>query len=273
MKLAAAIALWLLATGSGWAAPGRIVSLNLCTDHLLFALADKPQIAALSRLARDPRLSHIAREAEGLPSTSGGAEDVLTFHPDLILAGSFGAEAAVRLVQRLGRAEVVRLPIPHSLDDIRAQVALVAGKIGQEQRGEALLANMEAKLAGLARPGPERATALIYQPNGFTAGAGTLVDDVLQAAGFRNYGAEVGLRGYGFLSLERVVSRPPDLLVLPADQAAAPSQADRLLQHPALGRTARLVKRMAGPPVSCGGPFTVDAVVQFAGWRAEAVSR
>jgi iron complex transport system substrate-binding protein len=47
--------------------PQQVASLNLCTDQLLLALADRAQIASLSRLARDPPVSFLAGQAEGLP--------------------------------------------------------------------------------------------------------------------------------------------------------------------------------------------------------------
>ncbi len=41
----------------------RIASMNVCTDQLLLALADPPQILGLSRYARDPAQSLGAAEA------------------------------------------------------------------------------------------------------------------------------------------------------------------------------------------------------------------
>ena len=52
-------------TGTAHAAPRRIVSLNVCADQYLIALADKGQIAALSSNALDPELSAAADKARG----------------------------------------------------------------------------------------------------------------------------------------------------------------------------------------------------------------
>ena len=46
-------------------APQRIVSLNLCADQYLLALADRDQIAGLTRNAIDPDMSAAAAQAKG----------------------------------------------------------------------------------------------------------------------------------------------------------------------------------------------------------------
>ena len=53
----------LLIAAPAKAAPERIVSLNLCADQMLLALADRGQIAALSHLATDPGISAAAEAA------------------------------------------------------------------------------------------------------------------------------------------------------------------------------------------------------------------
>ncbi|MFM8374534.1 MAG: ABC transporter substrate-binding protein, partial [Phenylobacterium sp.] len=63
--------------GAAPAAPRRIVSLNPCLDALLVHLADRRQIAGVSRLSRDPEASAIAGVAATLPVTGETAEEVL----------------------------------------------------------------------------------------------------------------------------------------------------------------------------------------------------
>ena len=51
--------------------PKRIVSLNLCSDQLVLALADRGQIAGLTSNVRDPDMSAAAEAARGLPMLRG----------------------------------------------------------------------------------------------------------------------------------------------------------------------------------------------------------
>ena len=67
------------------AKPQRVVSINLCADQLLVALAAPGQIAALSPLARDKRLSYVAGAARSLPVHRGTAEDIVKTQADLVL--------------------------------------------------------------------------------------------------------------------------------------------------------------------------------------------
>src|SRR5437868_842546 len=74
--------------GPALAAGGpRIVSMNVCTDQLLIALADPKQILGLSRFSRDASWS--ADGARRYPVLSGGAEDVLVLKPDIVLASLY----------------------------------------------------------------------------------------------------------------------------------------------------------------------------------------
>ena len=254
-----AVAILWIAAGPGLA-DERVVSLNLCTDQLLVQLADRAQIASLSFLAADPDLSFVAERIDGIALNHGAREEILPLEPDLVLAGAFAARPAVRLLQAQN-VPVIDLPLADDFETIADQTRLIADAVGRPERGEALLAEMAAILAD-AEAAQSNGTAVAYQANGFTAGAGTLTDAVLIAAGYRNAAAEAGLSGYGFLPLEHLVAQPPDVLIAPAGMPGRPSLAEALLVHPALAALAGRMDRLAIPSalLACGGPFTAEAV-------------
>lgn len=258
LRLGLAAALW-LATSPSLAAE-RVVSLNLCTDQLLVLLADPRQIVSVSFLAADPDLSYVADRIDGIPLNHGALEEILPLDPDLVLAGAFAARPAVRLLQSQD-IPVIDLPLANDFAAITEQTRVVAAAIGQEERGEELVAEMAAILADAPAVDPGR-TALAYQANGFTAGSDTLTDAVLTAAGYRNAAAEAGLVGYGFLPLEHLVAQPPDVLIAPETLPGRPSLAEALLVHPALTALGDRVDRLQIPSalLACGGPFTAQAV-------------
>lgn len=228
-----------------------VVSLNLCTDQYLVLLAPE-RIAALSPLARDPSLSHVAAQAANLPWVRADAEAVLRLAPDLVLAANWGAQATLQALER-HRVPVLRSSLPEDFLAIRTETMRLARRLGVEARGAALLAAMDATLAGVT-PGPPMA-ATVLEPRGYTAAAGSLADSVLQAAGWRNAGQ--GRRQ----DLETLLAHPPAMLVL-ADAPPYPSLATDFLRHPAL---ARLPTRHLPPAaLVCGGPWTADAVRQLA---------
>src|ERR1700733_5645716 len=129
---------WLLLLTQAHATPSHVVSLNLCTDILLVQLAPE-HIAALSPLARDAALSVVAAEAARLPWVRPDAEAVLRLRPDLVLAGEYGAQAAVGLLRERG-VRVVAIPEPTNFADITVEVEAAAGALGVPARGAEMLA-------------------------------------------------------------------------------------------------------------------------------------
>jgi iron complex transport system substrate-binding protein len=230
----------------------RVVSLNLCSDQLLVLLAPE-QVAALSPLARDPALSFVAAQAATLPVVRNSAEAVLRLHPDLVLAGTFGARTTLALLEQEG-VPVWRLDMPEDFGSIRVQTTRVAERLGVPARGAALIAAMDATLRSV-RPPAHRITVVAWEPRGYTAGPGSLMDAVLRAAGLTN--ASNGRR----LGLEALLRHPPDLLVVPLTPAY-PSLATEMLDSPAI---AAIPRRALPPPLTiCAGPFTAQAVAELA---------
>lgn len=247
------VALWPLAA---LAAPERIVSINLCADELLLALADPGQIAGLSVYAADPVMSFMAERATAFRHDAGEAETVVDLKPDLVLAGRFTKRDTRDMLARLGyRVEL--LDAVRSIDESIAQIRQVAALVGHAERGEALVAEIEAArardsiIAGATRP-----TAAIYQRRGYVTGGNTLTGDLLATAGFANGGAGLAGDTGGFVPLEEIVARPPDFIVVAALDRRAEDQGSALLAHPALARLFPPKKRIVLPEklTVCGGP-------------------
>lgn len=272
--LAAILAFWLAAAlpsrAQAPSKPARIVSLDLCADQLLLELVARKRIAAVTHMAVDPADSAIPEKARGIPITYGAAEDALRHNPDLVLAGPFGASATVDLLRRLGR-KVVVVPLANDIDGVRAAVRTVAGAVGEEVAGEAMVAEFDRRLARLAPPaGSQAPTALIYQVGGLVSGPGSLADAVLGAAGFRNMSAAYRLTRGGRVSLEDLIARPPDLIVL----ASAPPEyrtilADNL-RHPLIHwlRQRHASLELPWRYWLCGTPHIADAIERLAEARA-----
>ena len=244
--------LWLSLLPISASAAVRVVSLNLCSDQWLVLLAPE-RVAALSLLARDPALSFVATRAATMPVVRGSAEAVLRLHPDLVLAGPYGAQTTVALLQAEG-LPIHRIDLPQDFAGIRAQALAVATLLGVPERGAALVEAMDSTLAAASRR-PPYATALAWEPRGYTAGPGSLMDSVLRAAGLTNLsdGRPLGLEG-----LLRV---RPDLLVVPR-APDYPSLATDMLDNPAV---ADIPRRTVSPALTvCAGPFTATAVAMLA---------
>ena len=238
---------WLIAWPAQGVARGadRVVSLNLCTDQWLVLLAPE-KVAGLSPLARDPALSFVAAEAARLPVVRASAEAVMALQPDLVLGARYGARTTLALLERAG-LRVERLDLPEDLPGIRAAIRATADLLGVPDRAAPLIAAMD---AALPAPGPP-IQALVWEPRGWTAGRGDLMDAVLRAAGMVNTG------NGGRVGLEALLRHPPALLVVPEDTAGV-SLATEMLTHPAVRDIP--VRTIPTRLTICPGPFTAEAV-------------
>lgn len=253
---AALAALAVLAAGTvraGPPRPHRIVSLNVCADQYLIALADKDQVAALTQLARDPAFSFYAQAAKAYPVAPGEAEAVLALRPDLVILGPYRQLGALAILR--GKARILELAPADSFAEVVAQTRLVAAAIGQRARGEALIRAMQARVAAAGRA-PLGGVAADYQRGGFLSGPGTLMDDLMARAGLVNLARRLNGGALGRLSLEQIVYDRPDFLILSEGATSGEDEGGQLLDHPALERAVPPARRLYLPSAltACGGP-------------------
>jgi len=197
------------------AGPLRVVSQTVGTDELLVALADPGQIAALSNLARDPAFTpHVAANA-GFPCLrTGGAEDILRFRPDLVLAATYTAPETLALLRR-AKVELLVLDRFETLEDLYDSARRVGAALGRPERAEALIAGWRARIGALDRRlrAVPRVRVLSVGLYPFTAGAGTTFQDLCDHAGAVNVAAEQGLRGHQPTPSEKLLEWNVEVLV------------------------------------------------------------
>lgn len=260
MKVGAfAAAVLLFVTGQAAAAPQRIMSLKVCTDELLLDLAPPSRIASITFLSREKASLRQWPQAATIPVNHNTAEEILATHPDLILTDPFIAPSLRPLLAKTG-AKVVEVPPAENFDQIRADVRLVAKAVGEEARGEALIAQMDAELRDLATHRPAKVlTVAEWGGGGYVPGKGGLFDTLLTMAGARN----VEQSSFGYYDVESLIAAAPDALVYGDTYAGTTSlRADQDL-HPAL------MQRYAGRRITyaslygCGVPESAKAARQL----------
>lgn len=250
----------LAAAQAGNAAPGRIVSINACTDQLLLALADREQILAITTYAHDPQMSFYADRAKGITAIRGTAEEVMKLKPDLVLAGSFTRSATREQLVNQG-FRIATFPPANSIDDVRSQITEAASLLGHEARGRALIAELDAAFANLGEPLRAPLRGLQLQRRAFASGSDTLIDDIMQRLGITNAATDLNIQDVGRTSLEAVLKTRPDVLILDKADPGAVDQGIALLAHPALEHLVPPERRIVVPlnQLVCGGPGVVLA--------------
>ena len=236
--------------------PARVVSINLCTDQLLLALADPDQIAGLSRFSRHTEMSFLAARAARYPSLRGSAEEVLKMKPDLVLAGAYSGRAT-RAVLGANGVRVETFAPPESIAAATAEIERMAAILGRPQRGATLISEIDRAVteATAAIAGRPAVSALAIQRRGFVSGRDTLLSSAMGVAGLTNASAALGITSIDRAPLETIVKRKPDVLVI-EDLPVSRDQSTALLHHPVLVRAGigSRVLRLPVAEVTCGGP-------------------
>lgn len=242
--------------------PRRVVSLDYCADQYVLRFAERDAILALSPDTAK-RFSYMRSEAEGLPTVRPRAADVLALEPDLVVRSYGGGPEVVGFLEELG-VPVVQIGFPQTLAEVGDEVVRVGSALGAPAEAERVAADMARRLAALPAPVEPRRTALYMTPGGVTSGEGTLVHEVLAAAGYANFQRRPG---WNPLPLERLAYERPDVVVA-AFYEGAVGEADRwsAARHPVARAQLedRPVVPLEGAWTSCGAWFLVDAVEALA---------
>jgi len=236
------------------ARPQRIVSLNLCADQLVLALADRSQIAGLTRYATDPAMSAAAQEAKGLRILRGSAEEIMAINPDLVIGMPARRNPAIKALKT--RYPDVDLKSADSYEGIQESIRTVARAVGHPARGEALIARMDRELAGLPRA-KRPVVAAYWQRRGYLTGTGTLVDDLMTRVGVTNLAGKLGKPALSQVGVEELAMSRPDVIVLDSATGKVVDEGTAMMHHPVLARIPRIAIPQAW--TVCGGPAYVKA--------------
>jgi iron complex transport system substrate-binding protein len=235
------------------------MSLKVCTDELLLDLVPPSRIASVTFLSREKAGLKFWPQAANIPVNHNTAEEILSTHPDLILTDPFMAPSLRPLLAKTG-ARIVEVPPAENFDQIRAVTRMVAKAVGEEARGEELIAGMDGDLAALAAHRPSKPlTVAAWGTGGYVPGTGGLFDAMLTAAGARN----VERGAFGYYDVESLIAANPDVLVYGDTYGGTTSLRTDQDQHPAL------LKRYVGKRVTysalygCGVPQSAHIARQL----------
>ena len=231
----------------------------------MLRFADRERILAVSPDAKRD-FSYMQERAAGLRTVRPVAEDVIVLRPDLVVRSYGGGPRAPEMFARAG-VPVHNVGFAEDFAAILQTVRATADALGSHAEGQAVAAEMLTRLADLRRSvpsadggGKRQATALYMTPAGVTSGRGSLIHEMLVAAGLENFQAQPGWRS---LPLERLAYEQPDLVA--AAFFGSPTSHPHgwsPTRHP-IAR-AQLVERpvvtIEGSWTACGAWFLMDAV-------------
>ena len=201
--------------------PERIVSLAPANTEILFALGLGDKVFGVTTYCDYPA------EAQDKPKigdfVSPNLEAIAAARPDLVLATGGVQADVISKLESLG-AKVVVLD-PQSVDDVRTAIKMTGRVTGAVEKSLEVDRELQAAIEDVASAAPEGATPAsafieIGQNPLFTAGPGTLLDDMVRIA----YGANIVTEsGYVAYSLEQLAEKDPAVYLATKGSMSDPS--------------------------------------------------
>jgi iron complex transport system substrate-binding protein len=246
---------------------GGAVSVSLCADGYLLALAGPGRISALSWQAGDP-VSAAPDWAGGLPQAWPDAERLYALAPGLTVFAAGEGGRTARLLERAG-LEAFELAWVSDFEGIRSNLRALGAALGEPERAASAIADLDARLAVLAQRAARRGArprVLYLSASGGTAGAGTFIDAAIAAAGGVNVMAGAGVRGWPRSSPETLLQVDSDILVTSFFRDGYSGRFNRGVHNAAYRHVLDHPRRIEVPAGDwpCAGPRLIEAAERIA---------
>jgi iron complex transport system substrate-binding protein len=208
--------------------------MNLTSDEILADLVTPDRLVAVTAVADEADSSNVAGRlpAQAARFRRAELERLLTLSPDLVVVSEYTDADFLTLLTRSGLA-YHRMDGLESFAGIRRAILDLGRAVGEHERAEALVQRFDSELSQLhGRVEGGSRPRVLYWSEPMTAGDGTVIADVIEAAGGTNVGGELGIRGILPVGTERVFLARPDYILL----GEAPGAREALLKDPLLSR-------------------------------------
>ena len=233
------------------AKPQHVYGNTLSLEEVLLDLLPPERIAAVSPPTLDPEYSLAADKAArvaGRVPAYPGPEPIAALQPDLIFAQLRARPETIATLEEMG-FKVFCMEVPTNLDMVRKRLRQMSEAVGEPERGQALLAELDEKVAYVKSrtagiPPEKRRVLLGFSSMGAFGHPDGLFHDICRQSGVINGAARIHMAYGSHLSDEQILQIDPDIMMFVDDGAAndyGGQIRDRVLGDPAL-QTAKAVK-------------------------------
>lgn len=191
-------------------------------------------------------------------------EQVIELEPDVVFASAVADEDQVEQLRDAG-ITVYQVQDATSIDDVEENVETFGQLTGECEGAAETLEWMDEEIGTIeeAVEGEDEPTVLFAMGDGFTAGEGTFIEDVIETSGAENLGTEAGIEFYGQISEEVVISEDPDWIVYPEGNFDEPPVSDQVLESTTAGQEEQIATVDANQ-MNQPGPQVVYAIHDLA---------
>ena len=248
----------------------KVVSLAPSNTEILFAIGAGSQVVGRDELSDYPEA---AKSIADIGSTFKdlNTEQIVSLHPDLVLAAEINTPEQVKALESLGLT-VYYLKNPTTLEEMYGNMKIVAQLTGHETEAAAAIDALKARVAAV----DAKIAAVITKPTVFyeldatdpakpyTAGKGTFITALIDQAGGKNIAADID--GYPQMSLEQVVAANPAFIIL--GDSAYGITPEAVAARPGWGKLSAVTSKQVLPfddnLASRPGPRLVDGLEMLA---------
>lgn len=212
-------------------------------EEFMYSIVPPEKIVAVSGAAYDRKYSNVYRLAEQyrpalIGKTSPNAELVIRANPELVLITP--EQIDVFNILQSARIPAYRMYTQFAKLDEIAESILLAGYItGHDREARTVYDDFKRAVARAKARKPSGAASprvLGYQFS-YSYGSETIFNDIVEAAGAMNVGAEQGLRLYDAINSEQVLRWNPEWIVSGANRGESAMALRRILEDPAIRLT------------------------------------
>jgi iron complex transport system substrate-binding protein len=194
----------------------RIVSLAPATTEVLFALGLNDEIVGVSRSCDYPPEA-LKKEKVGT-FNQPNIEKILSLRPTVIFCTGLAQAPTVVKLRQLGLK--VCVSDPSTFEGLFASIGQISDRTGKKEAGDTLVKSMKDRIekfkiknGALSPKGRPKVFLEFWHEPLMTAGAGSLLDEVIARAGGENLMHDMP-RPYGVVSSEEIIRRNPDCIIL-----------------------------------------------------------
>jgi iron complex transport system substrate-binding protein len=195
--------------------PQRIISLAPSNTEILYALGLDDKIVGVTTYCNYPEAAKSKPQVSGFSQVD--VEKIVAQQPDLVLASDIHKSDVIPALEKLG-IKVLAIK-PATLEAVLKDIEM-AGKItGAGPIAGSLVSSLQKRIQSIsdktinlptaARP---RVFYVTWHDPIYTAGSKTMINDLIEKSGGVNIAAD--LSGYATISLESVVQRNPQVIVV-----------------------------------------------------------
>ena len=241
--------------------PERIVSLAPANTEIVAELGALDRLVGVTTYCDYP--AEVADIEKVGDFVGPNLEAIAALDPDVVLLTTGVQADVVTQLEALG-ASVVAID-PQSLDDVYDAIEMVGAVIGETEAAADTVASMELQVDDIAERvegAPVRCFLEIAQDPLFTAGSGTLLNDLIEHAGGENVVTEAGYVAY---SVEQLVQADPAVYLATMGSMSDPSDIVGRPGFSALTAVAsERVYLLDDNLVSRPGPRVAEGILQIA---------